>query len=108
MHQWLDVGAFLQVNLGSIVGEYGSGPKRVALALLRDGVVSYLSSDYHARGELRVASAASSFNRLKAGRQFDMLTITNPCRLMDGMEPVPVPPIRSEGFLDRVKRTLRI
>lgn len=108
VRQWLDAGAFLQVNLGSIVGEYGSGPKRVALKLLQDGVVSYLSSDYHARGDFRFEPTATSFARLRAGRQFEMLTITNPCRLMDGMDPLPVPPIPSEGFLDRVKRTLRV
>ena len=55
--EWRAAGAYLQVNSASLIGRYGPDAQRVAMQLLGRGWVDYLSSDYHARGKPRVASA---------------------------------------------------
>lgn len=94
VEEWCRIGAFLQVNSGSLLGRYGSREKGIAWALLERGLAHYLSSDYHARGRCAVAESRAEMERRGAGEQMRLLTEINPARLLDGAPPLPVPPIR--------------
>jgi protein-tyrosine phosphatase len=91
--EWSRVGALLQVNSGSLLGKYGDQAKRISWDLLAQGLVSYLSSDYHARGRCHTAAAREMLRERGAEEQAILLTEVNPRRLLDGQPPLPVPPI---------------
>ncbi|MBQ5951126.1 MAG: hypothetical protein IJL66_03125 [Lachnospiraceae bacterium] len=45
--EWCTGGCILQVNKGSILGRFGSGPERCAHALLQHGLAACVASDAH-------------------------------------------------------------
>ncbi len=92
IESWREAGARIQVNSGSLVGFYGQSPKKLAWAILRDGLADYLSSDYHSRGKCSVAAAASYMTARGGESTHRLLTTTNPERLLAGKAPLPVPP----------------
>lgn len=105
--RWLEAGAFLQVNAGSLLGRYGKGPERVARTLLERGWVHCLASDYHARGEPGVAEARALLESWGGQDAAHQLFQGNPSRLLrneacQAVEPLGPP----EGWLSRLRRTL--
>jgi protein-tyrosine phosphatase len=108
--EWKRMGAYLQVNYGSFVGQYGTRVKDAAFALLRAGLVDYFSSDFHGRPELKllVEDTVRALHDVGAGEQIQLLGTTNPSRLFQDEAPLPVPPLRMrEGFLGKVLGLLR-
>lgn len=102
--RWRRAGALLQVNHGSLVGQYGSEARNRAFRFLQAGLADYLSTDHHPRPDhgLRVLSVREFFEEAGAEESFMMLTRTNPQRLMDDAEPIPVPPVEAKpGLLSR-------
>ena len=98
---WRSAGAYLQVNHGSLVGRYGAEARAVASELLAQGWVDYLSSDFHARAhlEIHLKDAEDFFTTHDGLEQFELLTVTNPGRLIQDELPLPVPPLQiREGF----------
>ncbi|HEV2734131.1 MAG TPA: CpsB/CapC family capsule biosynthesis tyrosine phosphatase [Longimicrobiaceae bacterium] len=93
MAEWRRSGALLQVNAGSLLGRYGSDAEATAWELLKRGWADYLSSDYHARGRLSLRECRAALLRAGGGRQAELLTETNPQRLLAGKAPLPVPPL---------------
>ncbi len=91
--EWRRVGAFLQVNWGSLAGRYGRGPQDVAWGLLERGWVDFLSSDHHARGRVGARSAAELLVARGGEEQLQLLSEENPARLLEGQPPLPVPPL---------------
>lgn len=96
VEHWRDAGARMQVNAGSLIGQYGSAAKNIAWELLRRGGVDYLSSDYHARGKCSVSEAIAVLEKRDAAAQAHTLTTVNPERLLRNEMPVPVDPIEEE------------
>jgi tyrosine-protein phosphatase YwqE len=47
LEAWRDAGALLQVNLGSLVGQYGRAVQRQARLLHRRGLIDLLGTDIH-------------------------------------------------------------
>ncbi|HEY8164282.1 MAG TPA: CpsB/CapC family capsule biosynthesis tyrosine phosphatase [Gemmatimonadaceae bacterium] len=92
MEDWKAAGAFLQVNCGSLTGQYGAAAKRIAWDLVRRGVADYLSSDYHARGRCQIADCAAALTEAGGKSQLRALTVTNPQRMLRGEPPLPVAP----------------
>jgi protein-tyrosine phosphatase len=90
---WRSAGARLQVNCGSLLGQYGREAARRARHLLRAGAVDYLASDYHARGEYPVEQCRRVFTEEGCGDQSELLLCTNPARLLEGENPLDVPPV---------------
>lgn len=88
-------GALLQVNAGSLFGDYGRTAASHARAVLANGWADYLSSDYHCRGEPGLARCAGSLVEAGFEEQAELLSVTNPGRLLDGDDPLPVPPLRT-------------
>ena len=90
--RWGDAGAFLQVNAGSLVGQYGHRAKALAWACLDRGLANYMCSDYHARGRSPINAARVSLAQALNGEAaFLQLTDVNPQRLLSGLDPESLP-----------------
>lgn len=93
VREWHATGLLLQVNAGSLMGDYGTTVKERAWELLRGGLVHYLCSDYHARGRFRVPAALAVVETNGGRRQREIL-VQNGVLLSRGEMPRPVPPLR--------------
>ncbi len=87
------VGAYFQVNAGSLVGHHGDFARRHAAALLVKGWLEYGSSDYHGRGAPAVSAARAALAASGAGEQAELLFSENTARLVRDESPRPVPAI---------------
>jgi protein-tyrosine phosphatase len=90
--EWRAAGAYLQVNGPSLTGRYGDEPRAAAIALLENGWVDFLSSDYHARGRPHIAAYRQALLDNDGEEQTVLLMETNPERLLRDEAPLPVPP----------------
>lgn len=97
VEHWRDVGARIQVNAGSLVGQYGPSARDLAWELLRRGCVDYLSSDYHSRGKLRVNEAIALLEKRGGSSQAFALLTENPERILRNELPLPVEPLDEEA-----------
>ena len=86
-------GAFLAVNAGSLFGDYGTTAASHARTILVAGWADYVASDYHARGEPGLLRFSRALADAGFAEQAELLTMTNPARLLAGEPPVGVPPI---------------
>jgi protein-tyrosine phosphatase len=95
--RWLRSGAYLQVNEGSLVGQYNSRSRALAWRALERGLASYLSSDYHARGTCAANQARDALMRRPGGVDvFKLLTGINPGLMLEGKDPLPVPALTTQ------------
>ncbi|HSH44443.1 MAG TPA: CpsB/CapC family capsule biosynthesis tyrosine phosphatase [Longimicrobiales bacterium] len=107
MARWLDVGAYLQVNASSLLGQYGERAQTTARALLARGWVHCLASDYHARGEPNLAAVRRLLESWGGADQARVLFEVNPSRLLAGEAPHPVEPLEEpDTFRRRLRRIL--
>ena len=107
--RWCDMGVFLQVNWGSVVGRYGASARRVAFRMLRHGEAHYLASDFHGREHtaLNFDEARETFAKVDGAEAFRVLTETNPRRLWENEPPMPAPLLReSTGFMAKLRRMM--
>lgn len=105
--EWRRRGAFLQVSYGSLLGRYGDRARRRAFRLIERGWADYLSTDFHGRPELELYldRAGAALEELGGAEQFTMLAATNPERLFEGREPLPVPALPLErSFWERIRQ----
>jgi protein-tyrosine phosphatase len=105
--KWREAGALLQMNVGSLVGRYGVPVRTVAFRLLGRGLVDCLSTDFHARPhlELHVEEARALFELADASGTWEVLTMENPRRILNGEEVLVVPPVDlgDRGLLERIR-----
>ena len=47
LNKLISIGALMQLNIGSIVGIYGSRAKKNAINLLKDDMVTFIATDAH-------------------------------------------------------------
>jgi protein-tyrosine phosphatase len=87
---WVNDGLLLQVTASSVLGEMGSGPKRLAHRLLADRWVHFLATDAHnATSRPPRMSAACDLVAGKYGAHYAQLLCTeNPQSVFDG-RPLP-------------------
>jgi protein-tyrosine phosphatase len=104
--RWKDVGAFLQVNAGSLTGRYGSRVRARAVQLLEAGLADYICSDYHARGDL--ATTVLLDDESQESEALTLLCRDNARRLLDDQEPLPVPPAERRAWWHTLARRLRL
>lgn len=90
-------GALLQVNAGSLLGEYGRTAQRNVAAILAAGRASFACADYHARGEPATARFAQMLASAGHAAQATLLLSTNPARLLGGEMPLEVPPTAAKS-----------
>lgn len=93
----LAAGALLQVNAGSLVGEYGRTAQRNVVEILAAGLASFACADYHARGEPATTRFAQALGGSGFAAQAELLLATNPGRLLNDEMPLDVPPIAEKG-----------
>lgn len=106
--EWRQNGAYLQVNGASLLGKYGQRAKDLAFALLERGWADYLGSDYHARGRPNIRAYCDAIAQFGGEEQVQLLTVTNPARVLDGEPPLPVAPLRMKRSLrDRLIKIFR-
>lgn len=108
--RWRAAGAYLQVNYGSLDGRYGTEAYEVALELLEAGVVDYLASDFHGKSGLRIYKEAAweVLESRDARETLDLLCRVNPSRILQDLEPLPVPSLPPPSKLfDRLKGIMR-
>jgi len=86
-------GAYLQVNAGSLFGDYGKTAAGHARRILTAGGADYVASDYHARGEPGLQRFVLAMAEAGFSEQAELLTAINPGRLLAGEPPLAVPPI---------------
>jgi protein-tyrosine phosphatase len=109
--EWRARGGYLQVNLGSLVGRYGSQPRAWAFQLLKEGLVDVLATDFHGRPhlELYLEPVAQRLQKAGADEQLLLLTSTNPHRMLEDQEPEIVPPLPTEGgFWGRIRELFHV
>jgi protein-tyrosine phosphatase len=96
--EWRRVGAYLQMNYGSLAGRYGGEARTLAFRLLRRGWVDYMSTDFHSRPHLKLfrREAAAMLTEMDGDEQLSLLSITNPQRIFRDEEPLPVPALLGE------------
>ena len=97
VEHWREAGARIQVNSGSLIGQYGSTARDISWELLRRGCVDYLSSDYHSRGRCVVGDAAAALEKRGGSAQLHALMTANPERLIRNELPIPVEPLDEEA-----------
>lgn len=108
--QWRQVGAYLQVNFGSLTGRYGAEAQATAYRLLRRGWADYMASDFHGHARLKLykEEAWEALEALGAEEGLNYLCRTNPGRVLADETPLPVPPLPVErGFWARLRGMLQ-
>jgi protein-tyrosine phosphatase len=93
--EWKEAGALLQVNHGSLLGRYGDAPRKNAITILERGWAHLLASDFHGRPHLEpfLVEARDLLYEWEGGSQFELLARLNPSRILEGGDPLPVPPL---------------
>lgn len=96
---WKDAGAFLQGTYGSLTGQYGAAARALIRRMLEQGLLDYLSSDFHGRPQyaLHIGRGADKLRQFGGDAQLGLLAKENPARLFAGQPPLPVPPLPREG-----------
>ncbi|MGD2153235.1 MAG: hypothetical protein PVG79_08180 [Gemmatimonadales bacterium] len=107
---WRAAGALVQLNSGSLLGEYGENVRLVAHQFLAEGRVDLIASDNHARPE-RSPSLRAAWDYLVAEgleEQARLLLATNPQRILRDEPTLNVGRLeRTGGFFARVGRRLK-
>ena len=89
--EFMSAGGLLQVNVGSLFGDYGNTAQALVQQILANGLASYACSDYHARGEPGTARFARALADAGYSEQAELLCGVNPGRLLAGEAPLRVP-----------------
>jgi protein-tyrosine phosphatase len=99
--KWRQTGALLQVNGGSLLGRYGAEPRKLALEMLAQSLVDFICSDYHARGEPQTREYEMLLIGMDGAEQARTLMQTNPARMIENLDPLPVAAIAGKQSLWR-------
>ena len=83
------LGGLTQINAGSLLGRFGSAPRKAAERLLEWNLVDVMASDAHDPGARSIAllrRSCAEVCRLVGKAKADELTIQNPSRILNGEE----------------------
>ncbi len=83
--KWRKEGYYLQINGGSLTGQFGKKAKRVAERMLKRQLVSLVATDAHnTQDRVPLLSSAASVIAKKSGKDYsNVLTMINPERLLN-------------------------
>lgn len=99
--RWVEMGASLQVNAGSITGYFGAESMNTAFNLINEGAVQFVASDSHGAIK-RTPELYVAFEKIGAQFSFDTavtLFENNPKRVIDDASLI-FPKVRSMGYPD--------
>ncbi|HEY0303760.1 MAG TPA: CpsB/CapC family capsule biosynthesis tyrosine phosphatase [Longimicrobiales bacterium] len=89
---WKQAGALLQVNAGSLLGDYGSAIANLAWAALEEGLADLIATDHHADSRVvSLRAAAEEVARRGGDDVARLLASENPTRVLRNQEVLPVP-----------------
>jgi protein-tyrosine phosphatase len=89
--QWREAGAYVQINAGSLVGAYGSRPRRIVWDILAEGHADYVCSDFHSRGRCYVGAGTAEMKKRGLSAQLDTM-VMNAKNVIRNERPSPVHP----------------
>jgi protein-tyrosine phosphatase len=92
---WKQAGALLQVNAGSLLGDYGPNIHRLGWQLVEEGLADVVATDHHA--DSRVVSPRAAFDEIVArgsARIAQLLMGENTTRVLRNEDLMMVPPLR--------------
>ncbi len=81
------LGALMQINAGSLLGHFGSFPKKMAELLLKHNLVHIMASDAHNPSSRSVAVLPQAFrkvSKLVGKRKAEELVMHNPYKVLKG------------------------
>lgn len=87
--EWIEEGALLQSNYGSIIGVYGSGPQKTIKKLLKKDLIEFLATDIHYPNNkiyLNMDKIRKKLKKLITKERFIELTNTNPKKIIENKE----------------------
>ena len=108
--EWRAAGALLQLNAGSLLGEYGDSIRMIAHRFLREGWVDVIASDNHARPSRSLSIRAAWDYLVRRGLETEaaLLLSTNPLRILKDQKPFEVGPAEFRGgLLTRLAKILK-
>lgn len=92
LRNWKAAGARLQVNAGSLLGDYGSNIQALAWQMLAEGLADLISTDHHA--DARIVSPRAVFEEITRRGHGDvayLLLAENTARVLRDEPLLPVP-----------------
>ena len=87
--EWIEEGALLQSNYGSIIGIYGSGPQKTIKKLLKKNLIDILATDIHYPNNkiyLNMDKIRKKIIKSIGEERFIELTKTNPKKIIENKE----------------------
>lgn len=86
--EWIEEGAILQSNYGSIIGIYGSGPQKTIKKLLKKKLIDVLASDVHYPNNKIYQNMETIEKKLKriTKENYEKLVYTNPKLIIENKE----------------------
>lgn len=75
---------YIQVDMGSVIGRYGSRAEKNAFRILDMGICHFLAGDAHRAEHFRIDECRAVIDRRYGAGAFDLLTETNPSALLAG------------------------
>ena len=106
--EWLRVGAHLQANAGSLIGQYGRAAERTVWKLLELGLLSYVCSDFHAFGLCHTELAYKAIEKRYGPDVPRILFSDNPLKILKSEIPLPVQPPPRKGIIGRLRSRLGV
>lgn len=89
VNEWIEEGAILQANYGSIVGVYGENAKKTIKKLLKKNVITILATDIHYPNNkiyLNMETARKKIKKLIGEQKSNDLMINNPIKIINNEE----------------------
>ena len=89
VNEWIEEGAILQSNYGSIIGIYGKGPKKTIKKLLKKNVISILSTDIHYPNNniyKNIEKIRKKIKKITKEETYNKLTSINPLKIIKNEE----------------------
>ena len=88
IQEYIDKGALIQCNYGSILGLYGGKAKKVIKYLLKNNQVHFLGSDCHKEGTIYplVPVAAKRIKKIIGEKEFNIISTENPKKVIENKE----------------------
>ena len=82
---YIDKGALIQCNYGSIVGLYGNKAKQTLKHLLKQGQVHFLGSDCHKQNSiyLLIPEAVKKIKKIIGEKNFKRISVENPKKVIN-------------------------
>lgn len=106
-------GARTQITAGSLLGQFGDGPRRAAESWVREGLVHFVATDAHNLRNRRplMREAVERLRQIAGDETAEALTLENPRAVVENrpLPFVPGPPaVPNRGLLRRLKSFIEL